>query len=175
MSYKNHVSSQNTENLKKMSDNCAKNTVEWNNVDVVEWGKKLGFSTEILQIFRDENVCGQSLLCLTEQDIISLKTVFNYHNLKLGDIKRIWSAVRQVQRANGHQTITYLTESSYLHQGPHHHHPAMLHHDSTGQFSDCLTDRLTPPCSIDGRASCKPEFFKTIVSLGKCNCKSDKW
>lgn len=137
--------------------------IQWKNVDVVEWGKKLGFPSEILQIFRDESLCGQALLCLTEQDIISLKTIFNYHNLKLGDIKRIWSAVKQLQRANG-QTISYLSESTYLH---HHHHPSILHHDSTGQFSDCMTDRITPPCSIDGRASCKPEFFKTIVSLGK--------
>ncbi|XP_063698896.1 ceramide phosphoethanolamine synthase-like isoform X2 [Culicoides brevitarsis] len=163
MSYKNYVNSLNNENIKKMSELPV---IQWKNVDVLEWGKKLGFSAEILQIFRDENVCGQALLCLTEQDIVSLKTVFNYHNLKLGDIKRIWSAVKQLQRANG-QTISYLTESTYLHHvAGHHHHGSILHHDSTGQFSDCLTDRITPPCSIDGRASCKPEFFKTIVSLG---------
>lgn len=164
MSYKNYVNSLNNENIKKMSELPV---IQWKNVDVVEWGRKLNFSSEILQIFRDECLCGQALLCLTEQDIVSLKTIFNYHNLKLGDIKRIWSSVKQLQRANG-QTISYLTESTYLHHaGGHHHHPSMLHHDSTGQFSDCLTDRITPPCSIDGRASCKPEFFKTIVSLGE--------
>lgn len=163
MSYKNYVNSLNNENIKKMTELPV---IQWKNFDVLEWGKKVGFSTEILQIFRDENLCGQALLCLTEQDIISLKTIFNYHTLKLGDIKRIWSAIKQLQRANG-QTISYLTESTILHHQTH-HHPAVLHHDSTGQFSDCLTDRISPPCSIDGRASCKPEFFKTLVSLGKC-------
>lgn len=136
--------------------------IQWKNDDVLEWAKSRGFSSQILYIIREENICGQALLCLTEQDIVSLKTVFQYE-LKLGDIKRMWSAIKSLQRANG-QTISYMTDTSFHH---HHHHPPLGHHDSTAQFSDILTDRITPPCSIDGRASCKPEFFKTIVSLGK--------
>lgn len=147
---------------------------EWTNAEVCLWAQNsFSSNSDIIAIFRDENLCGQSLLALTESDLVALRRDFNYRALRLGDIKRIWIQLKQLQRANctvvHHQTSTAATSVNYsmdaAFQGHHHHHAALLHHDSG--CSDLYSDRVTPPCSIDGRATCKPDLFKTIISLGE--------
>lgn len=136
--------------------------IRWNPADVCSWAGSTFNCTEIVELFRNEKICGQALLSLTEQDLWGLRKDFKYTNLRLGDIKRVWGQVKQLQRANG-QTINYL-DSAY--HGGHH---VLQHHDSVVSHgcSDFFSDRVTPPCSVDGRATCKPELFKTIISLGE--------
>lgn len=125
-------------------------------------------SDEIVQIFLKEKIDGTALLALNEHDLRALRTEYRYESLRLGDIKRIWTAVRELKKSTGHhqqQHGNYVDSLGYLHH-VHHSHP-LLHHDSSLQTSDGLSDRITPPCSIDGRATCKPDIWKTVVSLGE--------
>uniref|UniRef100_A0A182K3Y4 Sphingomyelin synthase-like domain-containing protein n=1 Tax=Anopheles christyi TaxID=43041 RepID=A0A182K3Y4_9DIPT len=73
------------------------------------------------------------------------------------------------------------------HHHHHHHHPASsLHHHPSQHHASLLSsmgtsygsvgysysdlERISPPMSIDGCATCiQPEFFKTMISLGKYN------
>jgi len=131
---------------------------KWTNAEVCSWVKATFANDELVRIFREEDVCGQTLLAITEHDLMHLRTELK-HPLRLGDIKRIMFQLKQMQRANG----LIVHETSSFHSS---HNHVLLHHDSVAGCSDVLSDRVTPPCSVDGRATCKPELFKTMVSLG---------
>lgn len=126
-------------------------------------------SEDVVQIFLKEKIDGSTLLTLNEHDLRALRTEYKYESLRLGDIKKIWTAVRELKKTNGHgqqHQGNYVDSLGYLHH-VHHSHPLLHHHDSSLQNSDGLSDRITPPCSVDGRATCKPDIWKTVVSLGK--------
>lgn len=160
------------------------NVIEWTENDVIQWLRQNGEIASVTFI-RAERLDGKSLLALTEDDIRDLR--LKYHSLRLGDWKHFWIAVRGLQKENHFnlvqlgliESIPTPTASTSTnaplshHQSPHHHHHHhhMLHHCSCcSDISSHDMDRISPPLSIDGRAtSIQPEVFKAMISLGEYN------
>lgn len=160
------------------------NVLNWTEDDVAQYLKREQISDiKFLECIHDERVDGKSLLALSERDVRDLK--LKYSNLRLGDLKHFWIAVRQLQKENQTNLVNLgLVEQSqtafggYVNQhhqqqqhshAHHHHHHFSCCSDISG-FHDM--ERISPPLSIDGRAtSIKPEIFKTMISLGEsCLC-----
>lgn len=151
--------------------------INWTRENVAEWARKECLNRKIVDCIQKEDIDGKSLLTLSENDIKSLRENYAYA-LTLGDIKRFWFAVRLVQRQNV-TTLAYLgmlpaggsNGSHSMESSHHHHHHPLLSSLGTSYASADINfseiERISPPMSIDGRATCiQPEFFKTMISLG---------
>lgn len=160
----------------KMANELA--VINWTRENVAEWARKEGLNRKIFDLIVKEEIDGKALLTLSENDIKSLRENYAYA-LTLGDIKRFWFSVRLVQRQNV-TTLAYLgmlplggngshTIDSGV-PGHHHHHPLLSSLGTSYASADINfseIERISPPMSIDGRATCiQPEFFKTMISLG---------
>lgn len=153
------------------------NVLNWTEDNVAQYLKREQISDiKFLQCIHDERVDGKSILALSERDIRDLK--LKYSNLRLGDLKHFWIAVRQLQKENQTNLVNlglveqpqtafggYVNQHHQQQHSHHHHHHFSCCSDISG-FHDM--ERISPPLSIDGRAtSIKPEIFKTMISLGE--------
>lgn len=164
-----------------VTNSCGKmanelSVIQWTRENVAEWARKECLNRKIIECIVKEDIDGKCLLTLCENDIKSLRDKYAY-GLTLGDMKRFWFSVRLVQKQNV-TTLTYLG----IHPanggdglgpggGQHHHHHSLLSSLGTSYASADINfseiERISPPMSIDGRATCiQPEFFKTMISLG---------
>lgn len=141
---------------------------------------------ELLSRFRSEGIDGKAVLALNESDIRDIRQMHDTV-IPLGEAKRLWILVHQLQRDNASALValgllekeasastgTATAAYNYSHShAPHAHHPHQHYHHGPCCYLDgsCNPDmeRTSPPLSVDGRASSiKPEFFKTMISL--CN------
>lgn len=135
--------------------------INWTNVQVADWAKSENLSKTIVELIIGEDIDGKCILCLEERDIHTFREKYLY-NLKFGDIKRFWIAVRLLQR--DHQNLANLFS---LHDSGH---TLQQLHDIVHQNDIETNNRISPPLSIDGRATTiQPELFKTFISLGELN------
>lgn len=165
-----------------------KNVLSWSSEQVGEWAKRKHLNNVVLSCIYKEDIDGKCLLSMNESDIRDLRDKYMYE-LKVGDIKRFWIAVRCLQRDNP-GNLVYLgcgvggsvSESSSVcstattqQQQQHVHSPtphitAHYQHQPSCDLVHHLShdiERVSPPLSVDGRAtSIQPEFFKTMISLG---------
>ncbi|XP_058461102.1 ceramide phosphoethanolamine synthase-like [Malaya genurostris] len=147
--------------------------INWTKENVAEWARKECLNRRIIECVVKEDIDGKCLLTLCENDIKSLREKYAYA-LTLGDMKRFWFAVRSVQRQNV-TTLAYLgmlpgSSSDGIVASVGHQH-SLLSSLGTSYASADINysdlERISPPMSIDGRATCiQPEFFKTMISLG---------
>ncbi|XP_055620209.1 ceramide phosphoethanolamine synthase-like [Toxorhynchites rutilus septentrionalis] len=152
--------------------------INWTRENVVEWARKDSLSRIVIECIVKEDIDGKCLLTLCENDIKNLREKYAY-TLTLGDMKRFWFSVRVIQKQNA-TTLAYLgilsvgsgtngTEGLCSTVG-HHHHPLLSSLGTSYASADINysdIERISPPMSIDGRATCiQPEFFKTMISLG---------
>lgn len=158
------------------------NIIEWTVHDVSEWARRENLDESIIQCIDCEKINGKSILIINEYELHDLREKCKQCNLKLGDTKMFWLAIRNLQRIN-HESLNYLgfTISDNLHH---------LGHNSSATFTggSCVggaaahfnlsaennhqhygeIERISPPISVDGRAtSIQPEVFKTMISLGE--------
>ncbi|XP_053684231.1 ceramide phosphoethanolamine synthase-like [Sabethes cyaneus] len=159
-------------NIGTMTTN-EQSVINWTRENVAEWARKECLNRKIIECIVKEDIDGKCLLTLCENDIKSLREKYAYA-LTLGDMKRFWFSVRLVQKQN----ITTLAYLGILPGGgsdalgaPNSHHHSLLSSMGTSYASADINfseiERISPPMSIDGRATCiQPEFFKTMISLG---------
>lgn len=132
--------------------------VNWTNIQVAKWAKSENLSSTIEELIIGEDIDGKCILCLEERDIHTFREKYSY-NLKFGDIKRFWISVRLLQR--DHQNLVNLFGLQDSGHTPQLHDIVHLNDIDTNS-------RISPPLSIDGRATTiQPELFKTFISLGK--------
>jgi hypothetical protein len=150
--------------------------LSWTTKNVIEWAQKESVCNKIIYCIQCEEIDGKCLLAISENDIKYLKDTYG---LTLGSAKRFWVAVRSFQKDNI-PTLVYLgliSDTTNTNGAFHHHHSTPHVRSSHGSYTNFITssevnfhdfERISPPVSIDGRASCiKPEFFKTAISLGE--------
>ncbi|XP_055912230.1 ceramide phosphoethanolamine synthase [Eupeodes corollae] len=168
---------------------------DWTKEQVVIWARdEENLSAFVTACLDSEEIDGRTLLALTENDIRDLRYRLNYQ-LKFSDIKKLWISVRNLQRNNIY-LIKFLgggVDDARLMDGPHpmtqgighnrniccgggvggsaHLHCAgsSTYGSFDGSHNHQLNDseRISPPLSVDGRATnIPPEFFKTAMSLG---------
>ncbi|XP_075160116.1 sphingomyelin synthase related [Haematobia irritans] len=70
--------------------------LEWEVNQVVEWAKKNKQTPDIVKCLLLEQIDGQVLLCLTEEDVRDFRYRLNY-NLKFGELKKLWHAIYKLQ------------------------------------------------------------------------------
>lgn len=140
--------------------------------------KKSGICVELTEILcKKEKIDGKSLLSLSESDIIYLR---DKYGLKLGDVKKLTILINKIKHEN-YANLVFLNLvdplqqrlpaninknamiSNFLNSSPYAQHQASLQHSDT----NLELQNISPPNSVDGRCSTKPELFKTLVSLGK--------
>lgn len=171
---------------KKMSENI----LNWSVEKVAKFLKDKIDSNSIQNAVLEEKIDGKTLLLLNERDFYALE---NKYSIKLGDQKRLLLLVNKLQNEN-RSCLVYLglldnqsnLVNTLVHNPTQHH---LHHHHSSGYHQshphNILTERdrnrllqdverISPANSVDGSnsgnpafATCKPEFFKTVVSLGK--------
>lgn len=165
---------------KKMSENI----LNWNVEKVVKFISTKFDSSAVVSAIKEEKIDGKTLLLLNERDLYSLE---NKYSIKLGDLKRLVLIINKLQSEN-RNCLVYLglidsqsnLVNTLVHNPTHHHHNHQNYHQ---QPQNILTERnrllhdverISPANSVDGSnlgnpafATCKPEFFKTVVSLGK--------
>lgn len=185
------------------------NVLKWTREHSEKWANRKNLNAVVLKCIRNEDMDGKCLLALTESDIRDLRDKYMYE-LKIGDIKRFWLAVRCLQRDNhanlvqlglvadlpsgntsfssggalsgtpavlgscvSHSSSNAMITSAGLAQisSSASVHPLHYQHSSSCDMVQHLhhpdLERVSPPLSIDGRAtSIQPEFFKTTISLG---------
>lgn len=151
-----------------MSD-AAAGVMDWSTERVVEWAHREKLSQQSVLCIRNQDIDGKSLLALSENDIRDFRDKCHLC-MTIGDIKRFWIAVRTLQKENApsvaclglNETLSHGTSSTFPlvgQLGSYHPGTAELMH-----FHDI--DRVTPPLSVDGRATnVPPEVFKTVISL----------
>lgn len=167
---------------KKMSDNI----LNWDVKKVAKYlSEEIGSSAGTFVI--EEKIDGKTLLLLNERDLDDIRLKYG---IKLGDLKRFTLIVHKLQNEN-RSCLVYLgliDNQSNLNIintliNPH---PQSQHQHSSHRASgyNILTERnrivqdsierISPANSVDGNnstekfiSSCiRPEFFKTVVSLG---------
>lgn len=132
--------------------------INWTNIQVADWAKSENLNRTIVELIISEDIDGKCILCLEERDIHTFREKYSY-GLKFGDIKRFWISVRLLQR--DHQNLVNLFG---LHDPGH----TQQHLDAVHLNDIESHNRISPPLSIDGRATTiQPELFKTFISLGK--------
>lgn len=136
---------------------------------------------ELLSRVWRERIDGKAVLALNESDIRDIRQMHD-PVIPLGEAKRLWILVHQLQRDNAAALValgllekepsasTAANPYNYSHShAPHAHHPHQHYHGPCCYLDgSCNPDmeRTSPPLSVDGRASSiKPEFFKTMISL----------
>uniref|UniRef100_A0A1I8PT36 Sphingomyelin synthase-like domain-containing protein n=1 Tax=Stomoxys calcitrans TaxID=35570 RepID=A0A1I8PT36_STOCA len=111
----------NTENLLNQEDEVIKDSIlQWEVNHVVEWAKKNKQTPEIIKCLLLEQIDGQVLLCLTEEDVRDFRYRLNY-NLKFGELKKLWHSIYRLQQQHFHNfnlssnaasaTVTQLSSS----------------------------------------------------------------
>lgn len=171
---------------KKMSDNI----LNWNVSMVAKFLKEKKFESNIENIIYQERIDGKTLLLLNERDLYALESKYG---IKLGDLKRLVLIINKLQSENRNclvylglidsqsNLINTLVHNPTQHQHHHHHpHSVSYHNPPQNIFNERSrllqdVDRISPANSeVDGSnsgnpvfATCKPEFSKTIVSLGE--------
>ncbi|XP_055841167.1 ceramide phosphoethanolamine synthase [Episyrphus balteatus] len=168
---------------------------EWSKEQVVVWARdEENLSAFVTACLDSEEIDGRTLLALTENDIRDLRYKLNYP-LKFSDIKKLWISVRNLQRNNiylikflgggvddvrlmdgGTHPLTHgigHNRNTFCGGSAHPHHCAAAGSSTYGSFDGSHnhqlndSDRISPPLSVDGRATnIPPEFFKTAMSLG---------
>lgn len=134
--------------------------INWTNKQVAEWAKSENLSKTIEELIIREDIDGKCILCLEERDVHTFRDKYSY-NLKFGEIKRFWIAVRLLQK--DHQNLVNLFALQEPGHTPQHHLHDVVHLNDIDS-----NNRISPPLSIDGRATTiQPELFKTMISLGK--------
>lgn len=164
---------------KKMSENI----LNWSVNQVAKFLKEKTDSNNIINAINSEKIDGKTLLLLNERDLDDLKLKYG---ILLGDLKRLTLIVFKLQTEN-RNCLVYLglidSQSNLLSTlvNPHH---GISQNQSHHGYHSILTDRnrqiqiqdvdRSPTNSVDGGsnsgkfiACIRPEFFKTIVSLGK--------
>ena len=175
------------------------NVINWTSDNVREWAKRKHLNSCVLFCISQEDVDGKCLLSLTENDVHDLRNKYKY-DLKVGDIKRFWIAIRTVQKDNyanlvgmGAADICLSSSlpSSLIQHNFHHgilssasslasttsslpHQPSSINQHYQQYPCEVMhrlshdIDRVSPSSSVDGRTrSIQPEFFKTMISLGR--------
>lgn len=146
--------------------------LEWPTEKVIDWARQENLSEIIINCLKYEEIDGSTLLALTENDIRDLRYKLNY-DLKFGDIKSFWLAIRTIQKENSTQynSLVCLGIFNEVQQNQQQSQQNYLGQQLT-TTSDLLhlnenNERISPPLSVDGRAtSIPPEFFKTFISVG---------
>lgn len=163
---------------KKMSENI----LNWNEKRVANFLSEKFDSKSVVNAVLDEKIDGKTLLLLNERDLYALE---NKYSIRLGDLKRLTLIVNKLQSEN-RNCLVYLglidSQSNLVNtliHNPTHHNNSGGYHQQLTERNRLLHDveRISPANSVDGSnlgnpafATCKPEFFKTIVSLGMCVC-----
>lgn len=145
------------------------NIIDWSVSNVTEWARSENLNDIILNCIECEQINGKCILLLNEYDLHELREKCKNCNLKLGHTKLFWLSIRNLQRINSDSLIYLGLQNSENVSiglagvgGPNYHHPS-----SSDVVNYSEIDRISPPISIDGRAtSIQPEFFKTMISLG---------
>lgn len=165
---------------KKMSDNI----LNWNVDHVQNFLKSKFESNSVVNAVLEEKIDGKTLLLLNERDLYALESKYS---IKLGDLKRLVLIINKLQSEN-RNCLVYLglldNQSNLINtlvHNPtqHHYHHHQQSQNIISERNRLLQDveRISPANSVDGSnsgnnpvafATCKPEFFKTVVSLGKC-------
>lgn len=153
------------------------NVVNWTEKDVQQWAKREQIDDTILKrCIIGEGLDGKCMLALNESDV---RDLCERHNLRMGHSKHFWIATRLLQRENHTSLVNLgLVENHHQHHqqnvaiGGFHHQSHMHHHHHHCSGCSDITmhdmERISPPLSIDGRASSiQPEVFKAMISLGK--------
>lgn len=167
----------------------------WSREQCADWCLRKHLSTTIATCIMEEDLDGKCLLALNEVDIRDMRDKYGY-KLRISDIKRFLLAVRVLQRDNASDlyelgldsgissttltnnhcpSITSSSINSVVNPSTCNHGSGatLFHHHSMSCESGHHLhhhdyDRVSPPLSVDGRAtSIQPEFFKTTISLGK--------
>lgn len=174
-----------------ISNNSANtaNILNWTTSQCVDWAIREQLNDVVVECIHNECIDGKCLLSLNEIDIRDFRDKYDY-KLRICDIKRFSTAIRCLQRDNQSSlfylglmgtttTATEPTAASHNIAFHNHHHqsgaaahssPSSTHHHAATDLVHLHHDveRVSPPLSIDGRATCiQPEFFKTMISLGK--------
>lgn len=72
-----------------------KNIIEWTQKDVTKWLSESGHE-KFVDLFFDQEIDGKVLLTLKEDDL----KLISMNIKKIGDIKRLYISIKQLQRAN---------------------------------------------------------------------------
>lgn len=169
------------------------NIIDWTVEDVINWAQnRENLDANIIKCIECEKLNGKCMLIINEYDLHDVREKCKKCYLKLGDVKLFWLAIRNLQRIN-HEKLTYLGFTTHNNDNhhPHLHHNSMTPSSISFAGANCSfnganvssqfhsdahhhhhhygdLDRISPPISIDGRAtSIQPEFFKTMISLGE--------
>lgn len=164
------------DDINKSAANTA--AISWTVSQCIDWARQEQLNDRVIECIFRENIDGKCLLTLNETDIRDLRYKFNY-KFRMCDIKHFSTAVRCLQR-NNQSSLYYLgliINASAEPTTPHNFHNQHQHNQSIQQQHHSSADlihlhndveRVSPPLSVDGRATCiRPEFFKTMISLGK--------
>lgn len=165
-----------TEKRGKMTENNPNYDLNYNFSEISEFLKKNGICVEVTEILKKEKIDGKSLLSLSESDIIYLR---DKYGLKLGEVKNLTILINKIKHENfANLVFLNLVDpqqrlpaninknamiSNFLNSSSYAQHQASLQHSDT----NLELQNISPPNSVDGRCSTKPEIFKTFVSLGK--------
>lgn len=166
------------------------NILNWNVEKVQNFLRsKFESNSVILNAVLEEKIDGKTLLLLNERDLYALESKYL---IKLGDLKRLVLIINKLQSENRNCLVylglidnqSNLINTLVLNPNPtqhgnynhHHHHHQQQSQNIISERNRLLQDveRISPANSVDGSnsgnpafATCKPEFFKTVVSLGK--------
>jgi SAM domain (Sterile alpha motif) len=166
---------------KKMSENI----LNWNVEKIVKFFEEKVNAKEVINALREEKIDGKTLLLLNERDLYALE---HKYSIKLGDLKKLVLIIHKLQSENRNCLVylglieqqsnlintLVLNQSQYHHTGSYHHPSHSNIFSSSDRHQDI--ERISPANSVDGGsnsaaqpafATCKPEFFKTVVSLGE--------
>ncbi|KAG5676374.1 hypothetical protein PVAND_006215 [Polypedilum vanderplanki] len=169
----------------------SENFINYNVKEVKNFFKTQIESKEILNAIVEEKIDGKTLLLLNEHDLYILESKYK---ILLGDLKKFSLIIHKLQSENRNCLVylgvidsnqsqqqllihNLLNKSSGSNTSRHSNsnHSVNFHHnlfvaDRNGRLHDA---KISPDNSVDGSSSSKcfetcirPEFFKTVVSLG---------
>lgn len=111
----------------------------WQVEDVVDWARRNKLTQDFTKCLQLEEIDGQVLLCLSEEDVRDFRYRLNY-NLRFGELKKIWQSIYRLQQlcqSHHHHhhypyntaattTTTTSTAATQQHNSTHHlNHPSM--------------------------------------------------
>jgi hypothetical protein len=161
------------------------NILNWSVEKVAKFLKDKIESSAVINAINEEKIDGKTLLLLNERDLEDLKLKYN---LLLGDLKRLTLICHKLQSEN-RNCLVYLglidNQSNLLstlvnpqhgisNQSHHPYHTILTERNRQIHIQD--VEQISPTNSVDGGSNCntavpigciRPEFFKTVVSLGK--------
>jgi hypothetical protein len=176
----------NSDKLKKEIGKSVKMSVfnlEFNVEQVEFFLKNNNISEEIVVTLKSERIDGKSLVTLNENDIGYLR---DKYDLKLGNIKQLLLLINKVKLEN-YSTLSLLNLldpspttnhrqnaqknpmiSKFFNSSVYFQQPSSASLQNSGASDTNLLElNISPPTSETGFMTTKPDFFKTIVSLGE--------